>query len=119
MPAAALVGWCRVVQQFQGWAVSNVDLAEGAQLARQALERARDDPQTMVLAAYTLFHVAGETTALAVVDRALRLNPHVSLAWMARSNGNAHCCSISGQIGNATAQLVRKSAENDAYRSPT
>jgi adenylate cyclase len=51
-PAAAMVGWCRTIQQIQGWgAVSDDDLAESVRLARQALEAARDDPDTMWQAA--------------------------------------------------------------------
>ena len=82
-PAAALVGWCRFLQRAQGWgAVADDDVAEGVRLARQALEAARDDPDTMWQAAWTLFTLAGEAVmAAALVDRALTLNPNAALAW--------------------------------------
>jgi tetratricopeptide (TPR) repeat protein len=85
-PAAALLGWCRALQRTQGWgAVSDADVAEGVRLARQALEGARDDPDTMWQAAMPLSLFAGETAmAMAVVDRALTLNPNAAAAWMAR-----------------------------------
>jgi TolB-like protein len=85
-PAAAMVGWCRTIQRVQGWgAVSGVDIAESVRLARQALEAARDDPETMWRAAHPLFILAGEAAlAEAVLDRALALNPNAAGAWMVR-----------------------------------
>src|SRR5262249_3920630 len=85
-PAAALIAWCRVVQRVQGWgALSTDDIAEAIRLARQALEAARDDPETVWRAAYPLFLLAGETAlAETVVDRALTQNPNAATAWMFR-----------------------------------
>jgi len=55
-PAAALVGWCRVLQRVRGWgALSDEDIAEACLLARQALEAERDDAETIRQAAWTLF----------------------------------------------------------------
>ena len=85
-PPAALIGWCYLIQRVQGWGtVSDVDIAEGVRLAREALEVARDDPDTMVAAAVTLFYGGGETAlAEAVLERALTLNPNSALGWMVR-----------------------------------
>jgi adenylate cyclase len=85
-PAAALVGLCRGYQRGQGWgALSADDIGEACRLARQALEAERNDANTIGLAAYTLFVLAGETAmAAAAVDRALALNPNAAQAWMAR-----------------------------------
>ncbi|HEY8874860.1 MAG TPA: adenylate/guanylate cyclase domain-containing protein [Stellaceae bacterium] len=90
-PAAAMVGWCRMMQRVQGWgALSDEDVAEGVRLARQALEGERDDPDTIWQAAYTLFFLAGETTmAEAMLDRALAVNPNAALAWVVRGNIHA------------------------------
>jgi tetratricopeptide (TPR) repeat protein len=75
-----------VVQRVQGWrALSTDDIAEAIRLARQALEAARDDPETVWRAAYPLFLLAGETAlAETVVDRALTQNPNAATAWMFR-----------------------------------
>src|SRR5215471_324720 len=72
-PAAAMVGWCRVLQRAQGWgALAADDIAEACRLARPALEAARDDADTVWQAAYTLFFLAGEAAmAAAALDRAL------------------------------------------------
>ena len=84
-PAAAMVGWCRLLQRIQGWgALSGDDVAEAVRLARQALEADRDDAETIWQAALTLFRLAGEAAmAAATLDRALALNPNAAHAWMA------------------------------------
>src|SRR6516225_5204182 len=65
-PAAALVGWCRVLQRVRGWgALSDEDIAEACLLARQALEAERDDAETIRQAAFTLFVLAGEAAMAA------------------------------------------------------
>jgi hypothetical protein len=47
-PAAALLGWCHFLQRAQGWgAVSDDDVAVAVRLARQVLEAARYDADTM------------------------------------------------------------------------
>jgi adenylate cyclase len=85
-PAAASVGWYRVLQRGQGWgAVSGDDIAQAVRLVRQALETARDDPDTIWQAAPPLFFFAGDATlAAAALDRALALNPNSAAAWRVR-----------------------------------
>jgi adenylate cyclase len=85
-PAAGLVGLYRVLQRVQGWgALSDEDIGEACRLARQALEAARDDAETIWQAAWTLFFLAGEAAlAAAALDRALALNPNTANAWAIR-----------------------------------
>jgi TolB-like protein/class 3 adenylate cyclase len=85
-PAAALVGWCRMLQRVQGWgALSHEDIGEACRLARQAIEAERDDADTIWPAAWTLFLLAGEAAmGAAALDRTLALNPNAAHAWMAR-----------------------------------
>jgi adenylate cyclase len=82
-PAAAMIGWCRTMQRVQGWgSLSDDDIAEAVLLSRQALEPARDDPDTLWQAGYTLFKLAGEASvAEAMLDRAVTLNPNAAAAW--------------------------------------
>ena len=64
-PAAALVGWCRVLQRSQGWgALSDQDIGDACRLARQVLEAERDDAETIGQATVTLFRLAGERPGL-------------------------------------------------------
>jgi adenylate cyclase len=91
-PAAALIGRCRAQQRVQGWgALSADDIGEACRLARQALEAERDDADTISLAAWTLFQLAGEAAmAAAALDRALALNPNAARAWLVRGSIRAH-----------------------------
>jgi len=77
---------CRLLQRSQGWgALSADDVAEACRLAREALEAERDDAETIGLAAWTLFLLAGEAAMAAeALDRALALNPNAAHAWLAR-----------------------------------
>jgi tetratricopeptide (TPR) repeat protein len=81
-----LVGRCRGLQRLQGWgALSEEDIGEACRLARQALEAARDDAETICHAAWALFLLAGEAAmAAAALDRALALNPNAAHAWTHR-----------------------------------
>jgi tetratricopeptide (TPR) repeat protein len=87
-PAAAMIGWCRTMQRVQGWgSLSDDDIAEAVLLSRQALEAARDDPDTLWQAGYTLFLLAGEVSAAeAVLDRGVMLNPNAAAAWTFKGN---------------------------------
>jgi adenylate cyclase len=114
-PAAALVGWCRVVQRAQGWgALSTDDIAEATRLARQALEAARDDPETTWRAAYPLFLLAGEAAmAAAALDRALALNPNAAHAWLAR--GNIHTARNQPEAAIQAVERARRLSPFDPY----
>jgi adenylate cyclase len=91
-PAAALIGWCRVLQRLQGWgALSDEDIGEACRLARQALEAARDHADTIWQAGLTLFLFVGEAAMAAALDRALALNPNAEHAWMARGHIHTSC----------------------------
>jgi len=85
-PAAAMVGWGRMLLRIQGWgAVSEAEVAEAVLLARQAVELGRDDSEVLSLAGYTIDLLSGDhAAAMAIIDRALALNPNSAQAWGAR-----------------------------------
>src|SRR3984893_3190185 len=85
-PAAALVGWCRVVQRGRGGgALSDEDIAEAGLLARQPVEAEGQAAGTIRQAAWSLFALAGEAAmAAAALDRVLTRNPNAARAWSAR-----------------------------------
>jgi adenylate cyclase len=59
-PAAAMVGWGRIVQRTQAWdAVTDAEVAEAVLLARQAIEAGRDDPDALSMAGLTIAIFAG------------------------------------------------------------
>ncbi len=83
-PAAAMLSWCHTQQQphRKGGVFSDSDISAAVLLARQALETARDDPDTIWPAAWALFRFAGETAkVITALDRAVTLNPNAALAW--------------------------------------
>jgi TolB-like protein/class 3 adenylate cyclase len=116
-PAAALVGWCRVLQRAQGWGpLSAEDIAEACRLTRQALEAERDDAETISQAAYTLFFLAGEAAmAAAALDRALALNPNAARAWMMR--GNIHACRNQPEAAIEATERARRLSPFDPHIS--
>jgi TolB-like protein len=85
-PAAAMIGWCRLFQRIQGWGpVTDAEVAEAAQLTRQAIEGGEDDPDILWMAGLTLWFSTGDQSAAAdVIDRALALNRNSAHAWNAR-----------------------------------
>jgi adenylate cyclase len=114
-PAAAMVGWCRVQQRAQGWgALSDEDIGEASRLARQALEAERDDADTIGLAAWTLFYLAGESAmAAAALDRALALNRNAADAWMAR--GHIHASRNQPEAAIEAVERARRLSPFDPY----
>jgi len=116
-PAAALVGFCRGLQWIQGWgALSADDVAEAVRLARQALEAERDDAETVLQAAYTLFLLAGEAAmAAAALDRALALNPNAAPAWLARAH--IHTARNQPEAAIEAIERARRLSPFDPYAS--
>jgi adenylate cyclase len=114
-PAAAMVGWCRLLQRIQGrGALSGDDVAEAIRLARQALEAERDDAETIWQAALTLFRLAGEAAmAAAALDRALALNPNAAHAWMAR--GDIYAVRNEPEAAIAAIERARRLSPFDPY----
>jgi len=84
-PAAAMIGFCRGIQRARNWeAVSDAEVAEAVILARQAIDRGKDDADTLWIGGFTLAYVAGEhATAASVIERSLKLNPSSAQAWNA------------------------------------
>jgi adenylate cyclase len=82
-PAAAIIGRCLQAQELEGWVSgSEVERADAARLARQAIETGKDDPDALALAANTLSWCAGDhDTASGALDRALIINPNSAHAW--------------------------------------
>jgi tetratricopeptide (TPR) repeat protein len=64
--------------------ISEADLTESANLAKEALEADKDDPDVLWMAGFTLLIIGGEhATAEAVINRALALNPNSAHALVA------------------------------------
>src|SRR5262249_51706044 len=86
----ALGSRCYVMQQANAWvSPSDPALAEGLRLAKLAASLGQDDPETLSLAGHTFAQLGGDVKGgLALIDRALALNPNSAQAW--RMSGSLH-----------------------------
>jgi TolB-like protein len=100
-PALGLAAVCHMRRCLDDWSENPpADRCEAADLARRALRAARDDPGTLANAALALAY-SGEDigSMLALVDRALRLNPSFARGWYI--SGGLSCWA--GQLDRAVA----------------
>jgi adenylate cyclase len=87
-PALALAAVCSYRLVLDGRSQDpEADRLKGTDLARRALEVAGDDPGVLVNAALSLAYFGEDIGAMiAVVDRALVLNPHYARGWSISGN---------------------------------
>jgi TolB-like protein len=81
--ASAMAAWCYFWRKVSGWMEDRArETAEGIRLARRAVEYGRDDAVALTRSGHALLHLAGEIdTGIALLDRALVLNPNLASAW--------------------------------------
>jgi adenylate cyclase len=82
-PALALAAWWRLQLAVNGWTDDEAENRHKAiELARRALQVADDDPMALADAAGVLGGFGEDIDfALALIDRALELNPSSAIAW--------------------------------------
>jgi TolB-like protein/class 3 adenylate cyclase len=80
-----LAAWCYLQQKVRGWvSPSDPTLAEGIRLAKLAASLGQDDPEALWMAGNTLALMSGDLEGgIALIDRALTLNPNSANAWRA------------------------------------
>jgi TolB-like protein len=81
--AYAMAAWCHVWRKVNGWMTDPAgETAEGTRLARRAVELGRDDAVALTRSGHALLHLAGDIDGgIALLDRALVLNPNLASAW--------------------------------------
>jgi TolB-like protein len=81
--AYAMAAWCHFWRKVNGWMNDRAEeAAEGARLARRAVELGKDDAVALARSGHALAHLAGElNNGIALIDRALLLNPNLAAAW--------------------------------------
>lgn len=81
--AHAMAAWCHCWRKINGWVTDqSQEFAEGIRLARLAVELGKDDAVALTRAGHALAHLAGDMDgALALLDKALLLNPNLAAAW--------------------------------------
>ena len=81
--AYAMAAWCHFWRKINGWMNDrSQEIAEGARLAHRAVELGASDAVALARGGHALAHLGGDLDrGIAVVDRALVLNPNLSAAW--------------------------------------
>lgn len=81
--AYAMAAWCHCWRKINGWLADRpAEMAEGARLARRAVELGRDDAVALTRGGHALGHLAGDLAGgIALLDKALLLNPNLAAAW--------------------------------------
>jgi TolB-like protein len=81
--AYAMAAWCHHWRRMNGWMIDvPQETAEGVRLARRAVELDKGDAVVLARSGHVLGHLAGDTqTGIALVDKALVLNPNLVAAW--------------------------------------
>ncbi|HEY0524248.1 MAG TPA: winged helix-turn-helix domain-containing tetratricopeptide repeat protein [Stellaceae bacterium] len=79
----AMAAWCYFWRKVNGWmADPSREIAEAARLARRAVELGGDDAIALTRSGHALGHFAGDLDGgIALIDRALVLNPNLASAW--------------------------------------
>jgi TolB-like protein len=81
--AHAMAAWCYFWRKVNAWTADRPwEIAEGARLARRAVELGRDDAVALTRGGHALAHLAGDLDAgIALLDRATFLSPNLASAW--------------------------------------
>jgi TolB-like protein len=81
--AYAMAAWCHLWRKVNGWMTDRPrETAEGARLARRAIELGRDDAVALTRSGHALGHFTGDLDGgIALIDRALVLDPNLASAW--------------------------------------
>jgi TolB-like protein/tetratricopeptide (TPR) repeat protein len=81
--AYAMAAWCHFWRKINGWMIDRPrEIAEGARLARRAMELGKEDAVALARSGHALAHLAGDLDGgIALIDRALMLNPNLAAAW--------------------------------------
>jgi len=81
--AHGMAAWCHFWRKLNGWMNDRAqEIAEGARLARLAVEFGRDDAVALTRGGHALAHLAGDIDGgIALIDRARLLNPNLAPAW--------------------------------------
>jgi len=80
-----VAAFCFVVRKINGWVTDRAqDVADAARLAARAAEFGKDDAVALAFGGLALGYVVGDLEgAVALIDRALVLNPNLAAAWYA------------------------------------
>jgi TolB-like protein len=81
--AYGMAAWCHFWRKLNHWMTDRTkESAEGTRLAHRAVELGRDDAVALARGGTALHHFVGDLDgSIALLDRALVLNPNLAAAW--------------------------------------
>ena len=81
--AYAMAAWCYFWRKVNGWMIDRPrESAEGAALARRAVEIGREDAVALARSGHALAHLAGDINGgVVLIDKALALNSNFAVGW--------------------------------------
>jgi TolB-like protein len=81
--ACGMAAQCYFWRKMNGWMMDPArEIAEGARLARLAVQLGEDDAVALTRGGHSLAHLTGDLdSGIAFIDRALLLNPNLATAW--------------------------------------
>ena len=81
--AYGMAAWCHFWRKVNGWMADHTrEIAEGVRLALRAVELGKDDAVALTRGGHALAHFVGDLdSSIALVDRALALDPNLAAAW--------------------------------------
>jgi TolB-like protein len=81
--AYAMAAWCHSWRKLSRWVTDlEREAAEGTRLARLAVELGQDDAVALAASAHALAHLVRDfDTSIALLDRALVLDPNLAAGW--------------------------------------
>jgi TolB-like protein len=117
-PAYAMAAWCHVWRKVNGWMSDRArEMAEGARLARRAVELGKDDAVALTRAGHALAHLAGDFDGgLALLDRAKMLNPNLAAAWFLGGFARAWGGDPDGAVAHFTQAMRLSPLDSEMYR---
>ena len=82
----AMAAWCHVWRKVNGWVTDRPrEIAEGARLARRAVELGGDDAVALTRGGHAVAHFTGDVDGgIALIDRALVLNQNLGVRLVPR-----------------------------------
>jgi TolB-like protein/tetratricopeptide (TPR) repeat protein len=82
--AYGMAAWCYTRRKAHAWVTEpEQETAETARVARRAVELAKDDAVALCTGGFALARAVGDLDAgAAFIDRALKVNPNLAMAWL-------------------------------------
>jgi TolB-like protein/Flp pilus assembly protein TadD len=116
--AYAMAAWCYFWRKISGWMEDRErEVAEGIRLARLAAEFGRNDAVALTRSGHALLHLAGEIdNGIALLDRALVLNPNLASAWFLGGYARMWDGDLDGALGRFAQAMRLSPLDPEMYR---